>query len=169
VPGWIIEQPETITLEDIDKETNAEIRRVMIQRFGQDKYAMAGKLIHQDGHGRLWQRAVSGDEPVTMVEVFNPTAEPDGVYSKAEILARFGMSQNGERIKIHRSLSYIHDHPPSARYKTYFLRVHPECRPLLGMKDGRMILGDRQPLTAHAAVASTCGKTPAEYDPEYAT
>jgi hypothetical protein len=34
VPAWIIEQPELITIEKIEAESNAEIRRVMMDRYG---------------------------------------------------------------------------------------------------------------------------------------
>ncbi len=43
VPGHIIEHPETITLEEIGKENNLEIRRVMIERFGWPRYLQESK------------------------------------------------------------------------------------------------------------------------------
>lgn len=38
VPGWIVEAPEAITLKSIEEEDNAEIRRVMMQKYGLKKY-----------------------------------------------------------------------------------------------------------------------------------
>ena len=43
VPRWVVEFPEAITVEKIDAEANAEIRRVMIERFG------PGRYIHESG------------------------------------------------------------------------------------------------------------------------
>jgi hypothetical protein len=52
---------------------------------------------------------------------------------------------------------------PDGSSKRYYLRVHPECRPLPA-KDGGP-LGKPQRLTAHAAVASTFGRRSEEYAP----
>jgi hypothetical protein len=46
-------------------------------------------------------------------------------------------------------------------FRDYFIRVHPECRLLLG--PGKF--GASQPMTAHSAIASTFGLTAAEYAP----
>jgi hypothetical protein len=54
---------------------------------------------------------------------------------------------------------------PDGTRKTYFLRVHPECRPLLAENK----LGDPQKLTAHNAVASTFGKRGEDYQPSVET
>lgn len=123
----------------IDGEVNAEIRRVMIDRYrrgeeiaGAAAYlrdSNAERLDHDDRYGTLWRKPVPGDEPITMVEVVNRTAEPDG------------------------------------HFKHYFLRVDPECRPLFA--DGRF--GDPQKLTAHAAVASTFGCRAEDYAPTVET
>lgn len=78
VPAAVIEQP--ITLAQIDAETNAEVRRVMIERYGQDRYIQdsGAKLIHSDGYGDLYRKEVRDDEPIVMVRVVNSTPEPDG-------------------------------------------------------------------------------------------
>jgi hypothetical protein len=50
VPANVIEQPNTITIEQIRKEENAEVRRVMIERMGWDRFCDSAKLrvIHTD-------------------------------------------------------------------------------------------------------------------------
>ena len=50
VPQWIIEQPHMITLDTIRAERNAEIRRIMIERFGWDRLieAEGAQLIDAD-------------------------------------------------------------------------------------------------------------------------
>ena len=38
VPGWIVDNPEDITLASIRAETNAEIKRIMREKFGESRY-----------------------------------------------------------------------------------------------------------------------------------
>jgi hypothetical protein len=85
VPADVITDPASITVERIDKERNAEVRRVMTERFGPERLVREGnaELIDEDEVGRLWRRGFPGSrwnppEPVVMVEVRNSTPEPDG-------------------------------------------------------------------------------------------
>ena len=50
VTEQIICRPETLTIEQINSESNAEVRRVMVERIGWGRYCeMAGiKVIHRD-------------------------------------------------------------------------------------------------------------------------
>jgi hypothetical protein len=131
IPAAIIEEKDKISIKEIDKEQNAEIRRVMVELYGQSRYLLdSGAIkVHSDDCGTLFRKEIPGDEPLVMVKVVNSTAEP-----------------SGER-------------------KDYFLRVHPQLRPML--PDGK--LGDPQELTARNAVASTFGKFGREYQPERQT
>lgn len=124
VPAFVVTKPEWITLKHIGDEENAEVRRVLIERYGLSRYLLdsGAKRVAEDEFGELYRTEIPGDEDLVMVKVMNSTSEPDG-------------SQ-----------------------KPYFLRVHPELRPL--RKDG---LGDSQKLTPLNAVASTFGLTGAEY------
>ena len=122
-PAWIIERPDLITVAKIDAETNAETRRIMIDKFGAARFVTegGGTLIDNDPvHGKLWRRDRNGDSPILMLEVQNPTVEPDGTV------------------------------------RTFWLRVHPECRPFRARDK---FLGNPQPLTALNARASTWGLT----------
>jgi len=84
--GWdkahIIETPESITVQEIGAETNAEVRRVMIERYGQVRYIQdSGAVkIHEDDYGVLYSKEVKDDEPILMVKVVNSTPELDGSY-----------------------------------------------------------------------------------------
>lgn len=87
VPWDIIEKPETITVARIDAETNAEVRRVMLGRFGIARYVResGANVVHSDtdqyGRSRrLLRRDVPDDEPIVMIEVTNSTPEPDGAF-----------------------------------------------------------------------------------------
>jgi hypothetical protein len=68
------------TVKDIDKENNSEVRRVMIELYGQEKYMndSGAKMIHKDGMGELYRKELSDDEPIVMVKLWNSTPEPDG-------------------------------------------------------------------------------------------
>jgi hypothetical protein len=123
--AYIIEHPEQITTALIEAEANAEVRRVMIERYSLERFIKdsGAQKIHSDDYGVLYRKELANDEPLVMVAVVNSTAEPDGSY------------------------------------RDYFLRVHPELRPLLDDQK----LGEPQVLTARNAVAATFGMTGAEY------
>ena len=90
VPAFVVVRPDWITLKHIDEEDNAEVRRVMIERYkygseihGSAAYILdAGgkKLDHDERFGTLWNRDVKDDEPIRMIEVINSTREPDGHF-----------------------------------------------------------------------------------------
>jgi hypothetical protein len=67
-------------VHDIDRETNAEVRRSMIDRFGVERYLQesGAEVIHQDEFGVLYRRTPSIGEPMLVVKVVNSTQEPDG-------------------------------------------------------------------------------------------
>ncbi|MFI7697810.1 DUF6745 domain-containing protein [Nonomuraea sp. NPDC049480] len=80
VPAEFGASMRNLTPERIRREDNAELRRVMLEHFGYDRYlAESGaKPLHKDETGVLWRIELPDDEPVTMVEVVNSTPEPDG-------------------------------------------------------------------------------------------
>ena len=107
VPAWIVEHPDRITVALIDAEQNTEVRRVMIARYGVEKFVRSGgaELVHEDvardgTPRRLWRRPVPDGDPVVVVEVHNSTPEPDGSV------------------------------------RSYVNRVHPELRPLFADRLG---------------------------------
>ncbi|MEU7070512.1 DUF6745 domain-containing protein [Streptomyces narbonensis] len=71
-----------LTPERIRAEENAELRRVMLEYYGYDRYlAESGaRHEHRDGTGVLWRVELADDEDVVMVEVVNSTPEPDGSH-----------------------------------------------------------------------------------------
>lgn len=80
----IIEHPESITIKRIDSERNAEVRRVLIERYSAEKYIMDSDAYLRDADycGNLYSKALPGDEPLVMVEVTNSTPEPDGTLKR---------------------------------------------------------------------------------------
>jgi hypothetical protein len=78
----MIEDRTTITAQRIDEENNAEIRRVMIELYGQSKYLLdsGATKLHEDEWGILYRKEIPGDEPLVMVKVVNSTREPDGTF-----------------------------------------------------------------------------------------
>jgi hypothetical protein len=88
VTEQIVMRPETLTLEQIANESNSEVRRIMIERFGYEKYLRNSnaKLIDscpvdhpmkgmQDA--KLWKQ---GD--IVMLDLLNSTPEPDGTVKR---------------------------------------------------------------------------------------
>jgi hypothetical protein len=100
VPEQVIMTPEALTPHQISTERNAEVRRVMVERFGAQRYVREiGADIIDIGHVpcsnaefckhtpehhtvRLYRAELGEDEPLVMVEVTNSTPEPDGEWKR---------------------------------------------------------------------------------------
>ncbi|WP_097992195.1 DUF6745 domain-containing protein [Streptomyces sp. f51] len=82
VPAAFLDELSSLTPERIRAEENAELRRVMLEYYGYDRYLSesGAEPVHRDETGILWRIALDGDEDVVMVEVVNSTPEPDGTY-----------------------------------------------------------------------------------------
>lgn len=87
----IVLNPETITVEEIDREANQEIKAVLLERMGITKYISNSKnleILHtdKDEHGlerMLIRKELAGyEDPVMGVLVTNTTPEPDGSHNK---------------------------------------------------------------------------------------
>ncbi|MFF9060544.1 DUF6745 domain-containing protein [Streptomyces sp. NPDC014882] len=80
VPAAFLDELTALTPERIRAEENAELRRVMLEHYGYDRYLTdsGARPLHRDATGTLWRIDLDGDEPVVMVEVLNSTPEPDG-------------------------------------------------------------------------------------------
>ena len=87
VPRQVIEQPESLDPRGVLAEANAEVRRVMVERLGVDRFlaGVKAKVVDRDtdqlGHQRRLLRVDQpGDEPLLVIEVTNSTPEPDGSW-----------------------------------------------------------------------------------------
>ena len=92
IPGYVIEKRKLLNPLLIDSIANLELRRVMIEIYGWEKYvrSFGCKLVHEDKFGKLYVRgkfARDGQqrlvqEPEMAVEVTNSTPEPDGSFKR---------------------------------------------------------------------------------------
>jgi hypothetical protein len=82
VPEWLIEHPERITPQHIYQEANVEVRRVMLERYGFERFVAdsGAQPISVDTYGTLYRIELPDDEPLVMVKVRNSTPEPDGSF-----------------------------------------------------------------------------------------
>jgi hypothetical protein len=82
VPEHVVLSPEKITVAEIEAEANVEVRRVMIEKYGQARYLLdSGAVeIHKDDWGILYRKEIADDEAIQMVKVVNSTPEPDGSH-----------------------------------------------------------------------------------------
>jgi hypothetical protein len=82
IPPEVAAELATLTIDRIQSETNAEVRRVMLEHFGFDRYLRESGAAksHSDETGTLWRVPIPGDEPLVMVEVLNASPEPDGTF-----------------------------------------------------------------------------------------
>ena len=159
LPKEAVREPGWVTIDKIDKETNAEIKRAMIEIYGTGKYLMesGAREVQRDEYGVLYSKRV-GDETIMTVHVLNSTPEPDGTMTSDEALKTFVKPRWWDE----------REHA-GKKWKSYFLAVHPELRPLLDPDVDGAELGQPQALTAHNAVASTFGMRGEEYAPELET
>lgn len=80
IPAGFIATLADLTAERIQTEPNAELRRVMLEHYGYDRFLadLGAEPLHRDETGVLWRIDLPDDEPIVMVEVVNSTPEPDG-------------------------------------------------------------------------------------------
>ncbi|MFM9609102.1 DUF6745 domain-containing protein [Streptomyces niveiscabiei] len=80
VPPGFLDELRTLVPQRIQAEENAELRRVMLEFYGYERYLAdsGARPVHRDETGVLWRIEMGIDEPVVMVEVVNSTPEPDG-------------------------------------------------------------------------------------------
>ncbi|MBB5936632.1 DUF6745 domain-containing protein [Streptomyces zagrosensis] len=80
VPANFLHSLGELDATRIRTEENAELRRVMLEHYGYDRYLSesGAQPVHEDETGVLWRIELDDDEPVVMVEVVNSTPEPDG-------------------------------------------------------------------------------------------
>ncbi|UAC02238.1 hypothetical protein Dvina_42500 [Dactylosporangium vinaceum] len=80
IPSDLVERLSRLTYRQIADERNAELRRVMLEHYGYDRYLReaGARRVNQDEAGTLWRLNFADDEPLVMVEVVNSTPEPDG-------------------------------------------------------------------------------------------
>ena len=79
VPDWLVTDPGRLTTKDILQERNIEVRRIMLDVFGPEKYLrkINARCISRDDFGSLYRADFQGDEPLVMVSVKTSTPEED--------------------------------------------------------------------------------------------
>ena len=80
VPENVVTRPEQITVTAINAERNSEIKRVMIERFGWDRWSTECGAVVID-HDDRWGTLKRADD-MLFLEVVNGSAEPDGSFRR---------------------------------------------------------------------------------------
>lgn len=109
-----------VTVNDIEKESNAELRRIGMELYGYKNYMQDSNAerIAVDEYGELWKKEVPDDEPIVMVSVLNCSPEPEQAM---------GLEQRYEFRETEISKR-------GAWFKRYMLRVPPDTKtPLEGL------------------------------------
>jgi hypothetical protein len=80
VPKKVVDR--TFTAADIDAESNAEVRRIMVEFYGLERYVTDSKFVevNTDDFGTLYEKEQPGDEKLMVVKVIDATPQPDGTY-----------------------------------------------------------------------------------------
>jgi hypothetical protein len=84
VPKHVAETPDDTMLAAIQLESNAEVRRVMVERYGAGRFIskMSAQIIDSDRYGTLYRYHMNEDESLVMVKIVNRTAEPNGTFKE---------------------------------------------------------------------------------------
>jgi len=120
VPAFVVVRPDWITREIIDGESNAEVRRVMTERFGHERYlSESGAVpVHWDETGELYR---IGDSYA--VSVLNSTPGPNG--SRRRYVLPVHPELRPMRVRTDGRLDLGEPQEPTARNaiaSTFFLR-----------------------------------------------
>jgi len=84
VPAFVVVKPEWITTQHIADEANVEVRRIMMERYGYERYLtdIGAKRVQADDYGELFRVSRANDSDLVMVRVVNSTPEPNGEYKR---------------------------------------------------------------------------------------
>lgn len=85
VPAFVVVEPEWITLKHIESEENAEVRRVMIERYGENRYILDSGMqpvAADQTFGDLYVKVLEVGKPIAKICVTNRSPEPDGSFRK---------------------------------------------------------------------------------------
>ena len=83
VPQYVVERPQEITINKLRAEQNVEVRRVMIERYGEDRYIVDSGMkavAHDENFGTLYLENLNAGRPICKVRVVNRSPEPDGSF-----------------------------------------------------------------------------------------
>lgn len=82
IPAYVVNNPSKLTVAVIEAETNLEVRRVMIDVYGREKFILDSnsEVVNVDDFGTLYKKSLPEDEALMMVKVVNSTPEPDGSF-----------------------------------------------------------------------------------------
>jgi hypothetical protein len=87
VPQFVVEHPERVTVADIEAEQNAEVRRVMIDRYGVSRYVHDAKfeVLDEDEDPLGQPRRLLRRGRIVVVELTNSTEDADGTRRKYHV------------------------------------------------------------------------------------
>ncbi len=105
IPDWVIEEKHKLNPKVIAGEKNAELRRVMFEIYGADRFIAetGAKLLTEDtnlGNPRRLYEAEIGSDRVRVLHVINHSLEPDG--SRRE----FWLTMPGEVTTPHEAVAF---------------------------------------------------------------
>ena len=79
----IVRRPETLTVTQMREENNAEVRRIMIERYGEERYIVDSgmkPIAHDEVFGTLYVEPQESGTPIAKIRVINRSPEPDGAF-----------------------------------------------------------------------------------------
>ncbi len=76
----LIEAPDSILLNEIEHLENLEVRRVLMEQYGLERYMIdsGAAIVEENKWGTLYHKPALRGDAIAMLVVDNATAEPDG-------------------------------------------------------------------------------------------
>ena len=87
VPDYVVTDPSRITCDEIESQDNQEVRRVMLDAYGLDRFIRdsGAQEVQRDHRGILYKKK-KGNGVLSFVKVINGTPEPDGSFKNYILL-----------------------------------------------------------------------------------
>lgn len=83
VPAFVVVRPDWITIKHITEEDNAEVRRVMVEKYGEDRYISDSGMkpvATDENFGEIYVQNLNAGRPIAKVRVINRSPETDGSF-----------------------------------------------------------------------------------------
>lgn len=130
VPAHVITRPDTIQISEIEAEQNAEVRRVMIEKYGAGRWIVdtGAHEVASDDYGAILIKEMGRwEEPIVVIRVRNST--PEGLWVPTGQMETISCIIDGEEGSFTRPVMQfvpeLRDGKPY--YKDYYLRVDPNA------------------------------------------
>lgn len=85
IPKKLWREANDMTLKEILKISNVELRRCILEKVGLEKFNKEAEVLDKDHDAKLMKIEIPNDEPVVFMRLLNSTQEENGVRKEYHI------------------------------------------------------------------------------------